>query len=195
MGAGAFAASLGLVLAFCVGRDERLRRLTIVVCLTMFALPPMLSGLGFVRGTVWMPAWTDPVLRGRLGVCLALGMRFFPVAAMLALRSWGTMSPSLARAAGIHGVPLGRYLWRVALPLQRRAVVMAVLLVGLLATAEIGMVVLVYPPGEETLPLHLFQIVGYPSPSSRLAALCLVDLVLAFGLLVVAWSVGGGDRA
>ena len=194
-GAGACAAGLGFALAFCAGREERLRRLAIGVCLALFALPPMLLALGFVRAAAWMPAWTDPVLRGRLGVCLALGIRFFPVAAMLALRSWGAMSPSLARAGGVHGVPLGRYLWRMALPLQRRAAVTAVLLVGLLATAEIGMVLLLYPPGQETLPLHIFQIIGYPSPSSRLAALCLVDLALALGLLVLTWKLGGGDRA
>jgi iron(III) transport system permease protein len=194
-GAGFFAAGLGWALALCAGRDERLRRIAIGVCLTLFALPPMLLALGFVHGVARMPAWTDPVLRGRLGVCLALGLRFFPVAALLALRSWGTTPPSLARAAGVHGVPLGRYLWRVVLPLQRRAVVTAVLLVGLLATAEIGMVLLLYPPGEESLPLHIFQIIGYPAPSSRLAALCAVDLALAIGLLALIWTLGKGDRA
>jgi ABC-type Fe3+ transport system permease subunit len=194
-GAGLVAAGLALALAFCAGREERLRRLAIAVCLTLFALPPMLLALGIVRGVARLPAWTDPVLRGRLGVCLALGMRFFPVAALLVLRSWGTTSPSLARAAGVHGVGLGRYLWRVVIPLQRQAVVTAVLLVGLLASAEIGMVLLLYPPGAESLPLHIFQIIGYPAPSSRLAALCAVELALASGLLALTWTLGGGDRA
>jgi len=194
-GAGFVAAGLGWVLAFCAGREGRLRRLAIGVCLTLFALPPMLLALGFVRGTAQMPAWTDPVLRGRLGVCLALGMRFFPVAALLALRSWGTMPPALARAAGVHGVPLGRYLWRVVLPLQLCAIATAVLLVGLLASAEIGMLLLLYPPGEESLPLHIFQIIGYPAPSSRLAALCAVELALATGLLALIWNLWGGKRA
>jgi ABC-type Fe3+ transport system permease subunit len=194
-GAGLVAAGLALALAFCAGREERLRRLAIAVCLTLFALPPMLLALGIVRGVARLPTWTDPVLRGRLGVCLALGMRFFPVAALLVLRSWGTMSPSLARAAGVHGVGLGRYLWRVVLPLQRQSVVTAVLLVGLLASAEIGMVLLLYPPGAESLPLHIFQIIGYPAPSSRLAALCAVELALASGLLALTWTLGGGDRA
>lgn len=194
-GAGFSAAGLGLALAFCAGREERLRRLAIGACLTLLALPPMLLALGFARGVACLPAWTDPVLRGRLGVCLALGMRFFPVAALLALRSWGTMSPSLARAAGVHGVLLRRYLGRVVLPLQRRAIVTAILLVGLLASAEIGMVLLLYPPGEESLPLHIFQIIGYPAPSSRLAALCAIDLALAIALLALTWSLAGGDRA
>jgi iron(III) transport system permease protein len=193
-GAGFCAAGLGLTLAFCAGREQHLRRLAIGVCLTLFALPPMLLALGVVRGTAHMPEWTDPLLRGRAGVCLALGIRFFPVAAVLAMRSWGTMSPALARAAGVHGVPLGRYLWSVVLPLQRRAVATSMLLVGLLATAEIGMVLLLYPPGEETLPLRIFQIVGYPQPGSRLAALCAVDLALAIVLLALAWCLGGGDR-
>lgn len=195
IGAGALATVLGLALAFCAGRGDRLRRLAIGACLTLFALPPMLSALALVRGIAWMPAWTDPLLRSRLGVCWALGMRFFPVAAMLVLRSWGTMPPSLARAAGVHSVPLGRYLWRVVLPFQHRTLVTAMLLVGLLATAEIGMVLLLHPPGQETLPLRIFQIIGYPSPSSRLAALCAVDLAMALSLLVLTWRWWGSNRA
>ena len=194
-GAGFFSTGLGLALAICAGREERLRRCAIGCCLALFALPPILSALGFVCGATRMPAWTDPLLRGRLAVCLALGLRFFPVAALLALRSWGSISPSLAGAAGVHGVSLGRYLWRVALPLQRRALATAVLLVGLLATAEVGMVLLLYPPGEETLTLHVFQIMGNPAPSQRLAALCAVDLAVATGVLSVSWILGGGDRA
>jgi iron(III) transport system permease protein len=184
-GAGFCAAVLGFALAFCAGREEHLRRRALGVCLALFALPPMLSALGFVHAAARLPAWTEPALRGRSAVCLALGMRFFPVAALLAFRSWGAIAPSLTRVAGVHGVGLGRYLLRVALPLQRRALVTAVLLVGLLATAEIGMVLLLYPPGEESLPLHVFQIIGYPEPSSRLAALCAVELGLAAGLLVL----------
>jgi len=65
----------------------------------------------------------------------------------------------------------------------------------LMATAEIGMVLLLYPPGEESLPLRIFQIIGYPEPSSRLAALCAIELALAGGLLAVTWSLGGGKRA
>jgi ABC-type Fe3+ transport system permease subunit len=103
------------------------------------------------------------------------------------------MAPALARAAGVHGVSAGRYFRSVVLPLQRRALGMALLLVGLLATAEIGMVLLLYPPGEETLPLRIFQIIGYPEPGSRLAALCAVDLALAVTLLALAWCLGGGD--
>jgi iron(III) transport system permease protein len=193
-GAGLVAAGLGVALAFFAGREERLRRVGIGVCLTLFALPPMLLGLGFVRGVTHLPAWTDPVFRGRLGVCLALGLRFFPVAALLAFRSWGTMSPSLSNAAGVHGVPLSRFLWRVVLPLQRRTFVSTMLLVGLLATAEIGMVLLLYPPGKESLPLHIFQMIGYLAPSSRLAALWAVELVLSISLLALIRSVGERER-
>jgi iron(III) transport system permease protein len=194
-GAGFFAAFLGLALALCAGREERLRRLAVGVCLIVFALPPILLALGFVRGAAHLPAWIDPVLRGKAGVCLALGLRFLPVAALLALRSWTTVPSSLTRAAGVHGLSLGRYLWRVVLPLQRRALVSAVLLVGLMASAEIGMTLLLYPPGQESLPLHIFQIIGYPAPSSRLAALCAINLALAVALLVPIWNLAGEDWA
>ena len=107
VGAGFCAAGLGMVLAFCAGRQQRLRRLAIGISLPLFALPPMFLALGVVRGVAHMPEWTDLLLRGRVTVCIALGVRFFPVAAILALRSWGTMAPGLARAAGVHGVSAG----------------------------------------------------------------------------------------
>jgi iron(III) transport system permease protein len=192
-GAGVVATGLGLAVALCAGREERLRRWAIGCCLALFALPPMLSALGFVCGAARLPAWTDPLVRGRPAVCLALGLRFFPVAALLALRSWGSVPPSLAAAAGVHGVSLSRYLWRVALPLQRRALVTGMVLVGLLASAEVGMVLLLYPPGEGTLTLHIFQIMGNPAPSQRLAALCAVHLVGATCLLSMTWAVREGE--
>jgi iron(III) transport system permease protein len=193
VGAGTVAAALGLTLAFCAGREERLRRLCLGACLALFALPPTLSALGLVRVAAEAPAWTDPFLRSQLTVCLALGLRFFPVAAVLGLRSWGAMPASLAWAGGVHGVPLWTYLRRVVAPLQRPAVVTALLLVGLLATAEVGTVLLLHPPGRASLPLALFTVMAN-APESLVASLCAVYLATATALLAATWALAGGGR-
>ncbi len=123
-------------------------------------------------------------------------MRFFPVACgLVALRSWGAMSPSLARAAGIHGVPLCRYLWRSVLPLQRSAIMTAMLLVGLLATAEIGMVLL--RPGlraRNRCRCTSFRSSAIAAYSTLATQPVTVDLALAVGMLVVTWSVAGSGQ-
>ena len=186
-------AGLGLALAFCAGREERLRRRAIGFCRALFALPPMLSALGFVCGAARMPAWTEPLL--------AVGWRFawrsacvsFPLRPCALLRSWGSISPSLARAAGVHGVSLPRYLWRVALPLQRRAIVTAMLLVGLLATAEIGMVLLLTRRARKRCLCTSSKWSGTRPPRTPLGR-CAVDLAATTVFLSATWFFTGGDE-
>ncbi len=187
VGSGVIAMALGFLLAFFVGRQPRLRSVALGVAFALFSLPPALSALGFVYLSADSPAWTDPILRSRVTVCLALGLRFFPVAVILGLRAWGAASPSWVLAAGIHGVPLSTYLRRVAFVYLRPAAAMAVLLVALLATADIGTVLLLHPPGEASLPLAIFTIMAN-APESLVASLCLVYILIATGLLASVWA-------
>ena len=64
---------------------------------------------------------------------------------------------------------------------------MAVLLVALLATADIGTVLLLHPPGEASLPLAIFTIMAN-APESLVASLCLVYILIATGLLASVWA-------
>jgi len=119
-------------------------------------------------------------------VCVALGLRFFPVAALLSLRAWGTMPSSWALAAGIHGVSLKRYVSRVTLPFLLPTLAVAVLLVALLATAEVGTVLLIHPPGESSFPLAIFTVMAN-APSALVASLCLLYVAGAAMLLAMLW--------
>jgi iron(III) transport system permease protein len=192
-GAGTIAAVCGFFLALCAGRSNRLRMLCLGVCLALFSLPPAVTALGFVQMASRIPAWADPFLRSRLTVCVALALRFLPVAAVLGLRTWGSISPSWALAAAVHGVPLWMYLRRVVLPMLLPAGVMATLLVGLLATADVSTVLLLHPPGAPSLPLAIFTVMAN-APESLVATQCLVYIVAAGGLLVAIWAVAGMSK-
>ncbi len=190
MGAGAVAAALGFVLAVCVGRNTQLRTIVIGVVLALFSLPPTLAALGLVQLAATAPPWADPFLRSRLTVCVALGLRFFPIAAILGFRAWGTTSATWTLAAAVHGISLPAYLWRVVLPLLRPAATVAGLLVALLATADVSMLLLLHPPGERSLPLAIFTVMAN-APEALVASLCLVYVVAAAGLLVAGWTIAG----
>jgi iron(III) transport system permease protein len=192
-GAGAIAAALGLLLAFCAGRNDRLRTVCIGMSLALFSLPPALTALGLVQLATTAPAWADPLLRSRLTVCAALGLRFFPIAAVLGLRAWGSTSASWALAAAIHGVSLLTYLRRVALPFLLPAAAVAMLLVALLATADVSTMLLLHPPGARSLPLAIFTVMAN-APESLVAALCLVYVAVAFGLLATMWTMAGRSK-
>jgi ABC-type Fe3+ transport system permease subunit len=71
---------------------------------------------------------------------------------------------------------------------------MAMLLVALLATADVSTVLLLHPPGARSLPLAIFTVMAN-APESLVATLCLVYIVGAFGFLVMIWTMAGRDKA
>jgi iron(III) transport system permease protein len=192
-GAGVLAVTLGFSLALIVGRQERLRIVALGIMLAVFAVPPAMTALGLVYLGADASAWADPILRSRLTVCIALGLRFLPVAAVIGMWAWGNSSPSWALAAGLHGVPLGHYLRRVLLPFLLPAGILSGMLIALLATADIGTVLLLHPPGAGTLPLAIFTVMAN-APESLVASLCVIYISLATLLVAGIWTIAGKQR-
>lgn len=180
--AGLVATSLGLGLSVCAGRDRALRRILFAGLVTIFVLPPALGALGTIYVASYAPAWLDPLFRSRLTVGVVLGLRLAPVPAILLLRALGQMSSSWALAASVHGVPLRHYGLRVLVPFLAPTFGLGVLLVALMATADVGTVLLLQPPGESSLPASIFTVMAN-APESLVAALCLVYVAIA-GLAV-----------
>ncbi len=190
LGAGVVGVAHALLLAVAVGRDDRLRGVAVGVAMALLALPPATSALGVLQIGGGAPAWADPVVRSRVTVCLALGFRLVPVAALLTLRAWAATSPSWTWAAAVHGVPLRSFLGRVALPLLTPALLVSVLVVALLATADVTTVLLLHPPGGPSLPLEIFTVMSN-APERLVAALCLLYVALSGAGLIGLWAVAG----
>lgn len=188
--AGLIATILGFVVAIVVGRENRLRRTSFIGLFLILSLPPSLNALGVIKLGTIAPAWLDPLLRSRITVGLASAFRFAPVAAILAMRSFGTTSPSQALVAAIHGVPLSLYIRRVLGPLLLPAMALSCLMSALLSTAEVGTALLLRPPGSDSLPVQIFTVMAN-APESLVAALCFLYILGAATLLILGWTVAG----
>jgi ABC-type spermidine/putrescine transport system permease subunit II len=104
------------------------------------------------------------------------------------MRAVGTMSPSWTDAAKVHGVRRGRFLLRVILPLLAPAVLVGLLLVTVLAAADITTTHLLQPTtGRPSLPLAIFTVMAN-SPEGLVASLCLIYLFGVVLLMVVGWQ-------
>ena len=115
-------------------------------------------------------------------LAVALALRGMPLAILLALRAIGSMPPSWADAARVHRVPRRTFFAKIALPWCARWAFPAAAIAALLATAEVGTVLLLHPPGHASLPLAVFTIMAN-APEALVAMLCLLYVSLA---LVVA---------
>jgi iron(III) transport system permease protein len=167
--AAGIAVTFAFALAWAAGRSPARRRWLVTAALALLALPPALPAL-------WLIPWS-----GRVTLGLALALRGLPLAILLALRAVGSMPPSWADAARVHRVSRAVFLTRVALPWCARWALPAAAVAALLATAEVGTVLLLHPPGHASLPLAVFTIMAN-APEALVAMLCLLYVLLALGL-------------
>ncbi len=188
--AGVAASLLGCLLALCAGREKRWRTVLLAGLVVVLSLPPALGALGVIQAASLAPAWLDPLLRGRFLVAVVLALRLSPVATVIAMRRAGSFAPSWAWAAAVHSVPLAVYLRRVVGPLLLPAAALGALLTALLATADVGTVLLLQPPGEASLPVTIFTVMAN-APEALVASLCLLYIAGAVTLLMVAWLLVG----
>jgi iron(III) transport system permease protein len=184
--AGVLATILGTILAVAAGRERTARGGVVVAMFVLLALPPSLSALGIIKTATVAPPWLDPLLRGRFIVGLASALKFLPVAAILAMRSYGNTSPSQCLAAAIHGISVWRYICRILGPALLSAAGIACTVVALLATAEVGTALLLRPPGEDSIPVQIFTVMAN-APEALVAALCFIYIAGAAAILLLGW--------
>jgi len=181
---GLIATLLGFFLAICAGRDFKRRVLFVTLVLVLFCLPLSLSVLGWVHISSSAPAWFDPILRSRLTVCIALGLRFLPITTLIGMRSFGMTSLTWTYVGAISGLSLTRFLTRILAPILFFSFCLLVVIGSLLATADIGTVLLLRPPGEDSLPVQIFTIMAN-APETLVSSVCTLYLVFNCAILML----------
>jgi ABC-type Fe3+ transport system permease subunit/DNA-binding beta-propeller fold protein YncE len=192
---------LGLALSFRGGRREEARSLsaecrvrsgvsgqslltsaaTIIGWLPFF-LPGVLLGIALI----WI--FNRPVLAAFYQsagiVVLALGARYFALGWTAARHALGSADPDLADAARLEGATRWQVWRHVLWPQTAPQLAAAWYVVYLLCLWDVESMVLIVPPGGETLALRIFNLLHY-GHAGQVNALCLVLLGLAVLPLVV----------
>jgi ABC-type spermidine/putrescine transport system permease subunit II len=82
-------------------------------------------------------------------------------------------------AAAVSGAGWLRTMWGIVLPQIRLGLAAAWVVAFVLAFGELGVSILVAPPGEATLPIRVYTIIAN-TPSSHVAALALLQVAVIF---------------
>ena len=144
-----------------------------------------------IFGSAEMSAWLRPATL----VVLALVLRFLIVGYHIVAGGLARIPDDLLDSAALCGAgPWQRFRY-VTLPMLRLPLLSTFAGVFVLASAEIGSTILLYPPGGETL-LIAFLSIEANSPRAHVGALTLLQLlpvIFIFGLGVTVLA--GGKRA
>ncbi|MFC1858798.1 ABC transporter permease [Thermodesulfobacteriota bacterium] len=178
----AFLISLFLtILAFFIGyASERIRHFKTgwgrALLLFPFALPSVLLAIG----VIWL--WNRPGLHWAYQSILILtilwGAKYLPLAQRIVADHIGQLPAELEEIAFLSQFSWIRSLYRIVWPLTRPGFFVAWTVTYIFCLSELGGTLLVIPPGWDTMPIRLYNVMHYGS-SSLVAALGLFLIIMA----------------
>jgi ABC-type spermidine/putrescine transport system permease subunit II len=110
--------------------------------------------------------------------------RFVPVAALAIAATTRYVPVSHEEAAAVSGAGWLRTMIRIVLPQIRLGLLSAWVVAFVLAFGELGVSILVAPPGETTLPIRIYTIIAN-TPPSHVAALALLQTAVILSPLAM----------
>jgi iron(III) transport system permease protein len=166
--------ALAVLLGYFRGRAQSLLgSISELIFIMIFAVPSTVVGIGLIA------LWNRPGIAGFVYTSPAIILigylaRFVPVAALILAPSIRQIPVSSEEAAMVSGAGWSRTFRRIILPQARASLVAAWVVTFIFAFSELGMTVLVAPPGESTLPVRIYTLIAN-SPASDIAALALMQ--------------------
>ena len=159
-----------------------------IVLVVLFAVPSTIVGVGLIG------IWNRPGLLGFAYATdamflLAYLARFLPVAVLILAASTRYVPTSHEEAAAVSGAGWLRTMTRIVLPQIRLGIATAWVITFVLAFGELGVSILVAPPGESTLPIRIYTIIAN-TPASNVASLALLQALVIFAPLGVLAALG-----
>ena len=181
IGYAAAGASLLIGIGFFLGylvhsRVSGLARFTDGLTLFLFAVPGSVTGIGLVSlwntpATAFIYASPWIVLFGYLSQYAALTTR-------ATVATLNQIPPSMEESAQVAGASWLRRIARIVVPLSGRGLAAAWLLGYIFCLRDLGITMLVYPPGGDTLPVRTFTLMAN-GPPDLIAALCMLMVAAA----------------
>jgi iron(III) transport system permease protein len=163
-------------------------RLGDTLFILVFAVPSTFVGVGLIG------LWNRPGFLGALygtDAMFILGYlaRFVPVAALAVAAAIRHVPTSHEEAAAVSGAGWFRTMTRIVFPQIRLGILAAWVIVFVLAFGELGVSILVAPPGEATLPIRIYTIIANTPPSHVATLALLQTAVILFPVALLAVGV------
>lgn len=151
-----------------------------ILCLLPLSLPAGLTGIAWAyygvqlnRLLPWLPE-SLPMVLGHLA-------RVLPIAVLVAVVVWKSRAGILAREAVLLQ---RRHFWQ-KLWLDLPRLLLLAIIAGVFSLRELEVALLTVPPGGETLPLRVFNLLHYGAG----ADVCRLSIFMALPILVGAWFI------
>ena len=181
-------ASLLAVLGFFCGYLMDRRTLAIWrsidgLTLLLFTLPGTIIGIGLIG--LWNNSLTNVIYATPAILMLGYLAQYIVLPARMISASLATIPRTLEQAARLTGAGWFMTLRHIVAPLAWRGIVAAWLIGYVFCLRDLGISMIVYPPGSDTLPVRIFTLMANGAPD-LIAALCIILVAVTLLPLAIA---------
>ncbi len=166
-------------------RALRLWRAVDTLTLLLFTLPGTVIGVGLIA--LWNRPATGFLYASAGMVILAYLAQYTALTSRITLAVLGNVPQSLEEAAQMTGAPWLARIGYVVLPAALPGVIAAWLIGFIFCLRDLGASMLVYPAGQDTLPVRIYTLMANGAPS-LISALCVMLVAVALiSLAILGW--------
>jgi iron(III) transport system permease protein len=183
------AATAMAVLAYVLGglqREQRGRRglWLDVLLFTPLAIPATVLGIGLIY--LWNRPLTQLIYGGAVILIIAYTARFIPLVLQAVFAGMRQVGPGLLEAATLYQGKWRKRVLKIDIPLSLPGLMAGWGIAFILCMGELGVTLLVIPPGMGTLSLKIYNLMHYGA-NQMVAALSII--LIGLNLLVAASAV------
>jgi iron(III) transport system permease protein len=161
---------VGLLLGYGIQtRHAPLPRSLDTLLLVLFAIPSTVLGIGLV--TLWNRPGLSFVYATPAILLVGYVVQFAALPARITAATLSRIPPSMEEAAQVAGSGWMRRMTFIVAPLAARGIVASWIAGFLFCLRDLGVSMLVYPPGRDTFPVRTFTLMANGKPE-MIAALC-----------------------
>jgi iron(III) transport system permease protein len=143
--------------------------------LLLFTLPGTVIGVGLIA--LWNRPSTSFLYASAAMVILAYLAQYTALTSRITLATLANVPQSLEEAAQMAGAPWLARMGYVVVPAALPGVIAAWLIGFIFCLRDLGASMLVYPAGQDTLPVRIFTLMANGAPS-LISALCVILVVV-----------------
>ena len=166
-------------------RALRLWRAVDTLTLLLFTLPGTVIGVGLIA--LWNRPATGFLYASAGMVILAYLAQYTALTSRITLATLGNVPQSLEEAAQMTGAPWLARIAYVVLPAALPGVIAAWLIGFIFCLRDLGASMLVYPAGQDTLPVRIYTLMANGAPS-LISALCVILVAVTLVSLAILGS-------
>lgn len=152
--------------------------------LFIFALPSTVVGIGLI--SLWNTPETTFIYGTPLIIILGYVAKYTALTSRISVAQLGQIPVSMEEAAQVAGGGWFRTMALIVAPLAWRGLAVSWLVGYIFCLRDMGITMLVYPPGYETLPVRIFTLMANGSPQ-LIAALCMIMIITTLLPLGLFW--------